>query len=199
MKTIWISAIGFAAGAGIGAGATYYSVKKIFEAKADEEIAKMEAYYAKKHDELNAMEEQIKLTEDISETEKPVEEDVKAVKKAYNKLADQYNTITEEKPKKGRKKKKIEEPYVISAAEFEEQNGFDKVIVSYFEEDEVLMTDDEEVMENGSSVLGVMNLEQFGASGDGDDTVYIRNETFGTDYQVVLEDGSYRNFIENQG
>lgn len=191
MKKFVSNGIIFLAGASIGAGATYLSVKKIFEAKADKEIKEMEDYYVKKHNELKEVEENKKV-EEIKEDFPP------EVKEEYNELASKYNTIT--KPKKTKKSKKKEiKPYVISATEYEDNNGFDKIILSYFEDDEVLMYQDETVMENANDVIGMVNLEQFGITGDGDDTVYIRNETFGADYQVVLEDGSYRNFIENQG
>lgn len=178
----------FAGGALTGGLTTWFAVKKYYEAKADIEIQEMEDYYKKK-------------------IEAAAEE--KKTKEEYKEIAEMYDTVSNEpveEPKKASKvvkKKKstkaTKEPYVISADEYADDDTYDKVIVSYFEDDEVLMLQDETIFDNGIMILGAINLEQFGTSGDGDDTVYIRNETFGTDYEVVLESGSYRQFIENQG
>ena len=63
------------------------------------------------------------------------------------------------------------------------------------------MLEDESLFEDGINALGPMNLEHFGMMEDDPepDTIYIRNEARGVDYEVVREDGSYENFLANNG
>lgn len=192
-KTIYISAISFGVGALLGCGATYVALKEAYATKEENDIQELSEWYDKKFKELEIQKNNIAAYKEMAaeycnkDKEEQVEEPVivKPVVKGKTK-------------KKKASDPEITEPYIISEDQYEDDNGFDKLIVSYFEEDEVLMFDNEEVFDNGQQVLGALNLSQFNDLKD-DDTIYIRNEKFGADYQVVLESGSYQNFIEKQG
>ena len=93
-------------------------------------------------------------------------------------------------PPKGRKR------YCISPDEFIELDGREKVTLTYFEEDQVFMDENEEAYLNGLKDIGKSNLDQVGNYEDG--TLYVRNDDNGTDYEIIFEDGSYANYIEGR-
>lgn len=84
-----------------------------------------------------------------------------------------------------------DEPYPITAGEFcNTRTYYDKVSLNYFQEDDVVSDDRDEVMENASQILG--DLQSAMGRADGRNLVYIRNEALEVDYEITLVDGSYR-------
>lgn len=77
------------------------------------------------------------------------------------------------------------EPYPISEEAFyEECNHFDKITLSFYEDDEVLTEDDEEVIEDKTRIVGDC-LERFGELSSDPEVVYVRNEYLQIDYEVI--------------
>ena len=207
MKRSVREALIFLSGGLLGGAAGVYGTYKYFFARADKEINDMQNYYERKLDDLKEMQDQINLTKDIDEEKKPsvVTEDLdKEELEEYSEMIDKlkYNKISTKPKKKAKKEIDISnQPKIISYDEYSEDNNYEKVVVSYFEDDGTLMLEDESLFEDGINVLGPMNLEHFGMMDDDPepDTIYIRNEALGVDYEVVREDGSYENFLANNG
>jgi hypothetical protein len=82
-------------------------------------------------------------------------------------------------------------PYIITHVEnMENETGFDQVTVTYYEGDDVLADERDDVIEDHDSVIGKHNLKFGHRSGD-KNVVYIRNEVLRIDYEVLRSIGSY--------
>lgn len=87
-------------------------------------------------------------------------------------------------------------PYVISVDEYMEDsydNGtqYDKSTVTYFDGDNTLVDDREEIIPDIDRTLGINNLTRFGHKSKDKNVVYIRNERLETDFEVLLDRSSY--------
>ena len=197
----------FLSGAGAGVLGTWLYLKERYLARADAEIEDMRLHYEAKLEDLKEMERDILLTADLKEENKEIISE-NGYENDQNSI--ENPVISEDIVKKARKKSKkavredpidIPAPHIISFDEYTDDTSYEKCILSYFEEDEVVMDNNEEVVTDAFNILGKDNLEQFGmVYGDfDDDTLYIRNELLGFDYEVVREGGSYENFVKNCG
>ena len=83
-------------------------------------------------------------------------------------------------------------PYVISRDRFalDEEDGqyFDKITLTYYPRDRMLLDDEEEPIEDVPGTVGWKNLRQFGGESGDPDIVYIRNHRLSTDFEVVREE-----------
>ena len=84
-------------------------------------------------------------------------------------------------------------PYVIHRDEYnnETPDGFDQYTLTYFEGDDVLCRDDDTVIEDQDSVVGLGNLTKFGHGSGDPNIVYVRNHELRVDLEVVHSDGKY--------
>lgn len=101
--------------------------------------------------------------------------------------------IAEASAKKEKKKADISErthPYLLEEDEYYSDRKFEKRVVTYFPDDEVFMYDDETVEDNGMMMIGAENLEHFGEF-DNPEEIFVRNDEYGIDFNVILEEGSY--------
>lgn len=84
-------------------------------------------------------------------------------------------------------------PFVISQQVFaleldEEGEKFDKVVLTYYPHERVLVNDDEETEDDLEALIGWESLGSFGGDDHGDpDVVYVRNPRLRTDFEVVRE------------
>ncbi len=86
------------------------------------------------------------------------------------------------------------DPTVITMEEYYVANskGFEKMVLTYYEKDDVLCDPNNEVVPVPEALLGPDGLLKFG-NGSGDpDTVYIRNPLTSTVYEVVMLHKSYQ-------
>ena len=84
------------------------------------------------------------------------------------------------------------EPYVISRLEFEDNEaGYDQISLTYYDGDDTLCDDKDSRIPDIDRVIGQRNLEYFGHASDDERVVYVRNEKFGTDYEIFKNDGEY--------
>jgi len=88
------------------------------------------------------------------------------------------------------------EPYIIHADEFAaDEMDFVQLTCTYYEKDDVLATDhDNEPFNNYPRVVGEL---RFGHGSNDPNVVYIRNETSKTEYEIMLDKGSWEE--ETQG
>ena len=122
----------------------------------------------------------------------------KRLKKNYNTqsevdlstLAKKYKTADLEE------KEIIPEPYVISLEEFsEEKDNFDKTTLYYYELDDTLTEQNDEIITDIYSTIGDNALSSFGEDSQDPEIVYVRNEKISTDYEVVRHDASYATVV----
>jgi hypothetical protein len=79
-------------------------------------------------------------------------------------------------------------PYTIGPDAYNDDMIFDKQTITYYAGNDALVTDEDEVLYINDTI-GRESLDKFGEYEE--DTVYVRNEKLGMDYEVVYFDGCY--------
>ena len=188
MKNILI----FLAGAGVGAGATWYFVKKHYEKKADDEIndvvTRFKAYketlqeeYAGVPDENpNPNYEGNSRRNNVVSMERPVQSD--SDEELSNGIIDDPKGEHEGVA-----------PYVISEEEFGEEDYDQKTLYWYYR-DNILATDEDIEVEDKFTTVGDA-LEEF-KKDRYIERVLVRNEQDETDYEILI---SEKHFYEVTG
>ena len=162
--------LAFAVGASIGAAATYILVKRKYEKMASEDIEAMKKHYQSKDEDEDVVENEEK-EEESSEPAPPTNYD-DLVNKMYT---GKYPIESTDKP------------YIIDEDRYHSSyHGYDKVILTYYEEDGTL-ADDDYVYDDIDYAIGIDNLKLF----DVQDVLYIRNPHGGYDAEVRKNPGSY--------
>lgn len=86
-------------------------------------------------------------------------------------------------------------PYIISEWQFmhDGEHEDEKMSLLYFEGDETLVDERETLIPNVEEIVGHANLHRFGTGTRDNNTLYIRNEKIGADYEIIRD---VRNFTE---
>lgn len=95
-----------------------------------------------------------------------------------------------------------EKPYQITLGEFyQERREYDKNTIDWYDGDNVVLDEQEEVIANVVAYVGCSMKELFGeAPLDGDpDSRFVRNDRYGSDYEVIRHHGSYRELAGGAG
>lgn len=118
---------------------------------------------------------------DPAELEHPQEEDSKDYQK-WEQLSDNANQHYNDNV----------EPYVISIEQFSEENDhYDKSTIYFYEDDETLADENEEIIQDILSVIGGSALSSFGCGSGDREIVYVRNDKMEIDYEVIRLSKSY--------
>ena len=179
----------FISGVAIGAASSWYLTKDKYEKYANEEINKIRRYYlkksAKKEETITAypMEatEIAKGTVDVASFEEPVEvmlENIVEVLEDYG--ADPE--IPEHK---------TESIYEIEGIDFGEFDNYECITLTYYILDNVLCDDMMKPLDDREAIVGNFDFESFKVT----DCIYIRNDNLHSDYEVIMEDGKYSDYI----
>lgn len=84
-------------------------------------------------------------------------------------------------------------PYVLDHKEFEEnESGFGQSTLTWYEADDTLTDERDEILSSPTDVIGSEFRTLFGQGSQDDNTVHIRNEKLGLEFEVVKSDGSYK-------
>lgn len=85
-----------------------------------------------------------------------------------------------------------EVPYIITVNEFMQgEQDFEKITVTYYEGDEVLVDERDEVIHDLEGTVSSSCLNFFGQGSNDDSIVYVRNEKLEVDFEVVRHQGRY--------
>ena len=183
MKGLFIFAAGVVAGAVAGA----YLVKDKIMADAKQEIEEVREYYRSK--------KESKKEETVEE--QPVEE-VKE-EKEYKTIVENSGYVNYNKPEQIIQHSVLEDtPYAIDPEEFgdKEEEGWDTTTLTYFA-DGVLVDDVDDIVEQPDVVVGLDNLRIFEEFPDAT-CVYVRNETWRTDFEILRDDWKWSDLQEPQ-
>lgn len=181
----------FAAGLAVGAVAGAVLVKNKVLADAKAEIDEVREYYRKSRGVVEEVEEK----EEVKEVEKKEYElkDIQVKDEPKTGLTN-YNQITKMYMSKDEFQTPMyDDPFVIDPSEFGENPEYDTETLTYFA-DGVLVDDVDDVIEEPDIVVGLENLkifEEFGAT-----TVYVRNDIYKTDYEIIRDDWNYSDLKE---
>ena len=183
MKNLFI----FAAGVVVGAVTGAYLVKDKVMADAKQEIDEVREYYKSKK-----KEEKVEKVEE--KQEEPKVEEKEEYQEITRKYVD-YNKVVEA-PKNHSVME--DEPYTINPEEFgdKEDEGWDTMTITYFA-DKVLVNDVDEVIEDPEVVVGLDNLKIFEEFPEAT-CVYVRNETWRTDFEILRDDWKWSDLQEPQ-
>ena len=179
--------LGFAAGLVVGAVAGIYLAKDKIMADAKQEIEEVREYYKSKKESKKeeVKEEQVEQVEQ----EQPKEE-----KEEYKEIVNNY--VNYNKIEQSPVQTILEDtPYIIDVDEFGMNEEYDTMCLTYFA-DGVLVDDSDEVVEDPDVVVGLDNLkifEEFGAS-----AVYVRNEIWKTDFEILKDDWNWADLQETE-
>jgi hypothetical protein len=95
---------------------------------------------------------------------------------------------------KERSRRTSNRPYVIHVDEVRESEEYDMVTYTYYEEDDVLCNEMDEVIGKGlerDSLIGEANLNRFGHGSEDPSKVYIRNDQLEMQMEVIRSPNSY--------
>ena len=80
-------------------------------------------------------------------------------------------------------------PYVITKTEFmDTKPGYDKICADYYVDDPaeiVCEAETKEIIDEVDKYVGKANLKRFGEASENKDIVYVRNDYFGIDYEIL--------------
>ena len=156
----------FTTGVVLGTLAASKYFKEKYEKISQEEIESVKEVYKKKEEELKTL-------------NKGVEE--------YNKIADKYTNITNQYKKGMSTVRDQIGPYVITPEEFDEE-GYETISLTYYA-DGVLTDEQDFPIEDAEDTVGNDALNSFGEYED--DSVYVRDDDKGIDYEILLDVRKY--------
>lgn len=181
----------FAAGLAVGAVAGAVIVKNKVLADAKAEIEEVREYYRESRGQKDEHVEEVKEVEKKEYELKDIQikDEPKTEKEHtnYNQIAKMYTSKNEFQTPM------YDDPFVIDPSEFGENPEYDTETLTYFA-DGVLVDDVDDVIEEPDIVVGLENLkvfEEFGAT-----TVYVRNDIYKTDYEIIRDDWNYSDLKE---
>jgi hypothetical protein len=84
-------------------------------------------------------------------------------------------------------------PYIIHVDERDDQQAYDSVTFTYYEADDVLCNERDEVIAEGErdKMIGETHLEKFGHGSNDASIVYVRNDSLEMDFEIVRSPNSY--------
>ena len=193
---------GMLLGGGLGSVGTLIVLKRKLNREKEQEIEELRAYYKKKMRELDAKSGEKKPVKNENE-EKMVENDTKnsenLVKKVglaerntadlgrqkvhnehvdytkFNKISENY-TGTEARDL-------FQYPHEITEDEFDHEEGYKKVILTYYECDDIIADVNDRQSEYTVEDFGYENMNDFGFEG----IKYLRNNKREEDYKIIYE------------
>ena len=187
MNTKVACAIAFVAGAAVGVAASWRVLDTKYKKLADKEIASVKELFYSKPVENN---EEPDESEEEEFEQSPEEDFTEEEKEEYVNLTSNYTnyatkSVVEEEPN-------VEitdcEPYVISPVELGDCD-YDVIDLIYYEGDNTLTDEEDEIIDDVGDLIGWESLEHFGEYED--DSVCVRNDVRKVDYEVLLDVRKY--------
>lgn len=181
----------FLAGATVGAATAWVCLRKRYEQIAQEEIDSVKAAFAEKKPVFtneNRIDEQVENQHkaDIAKL-KPdlVDYAAKLQEEGYVNYTEHSKKNTEEK----KEDPMLDTPYVISPDEFGATDNYAQISLVYYDGDEVLADEEDEIVEDIAGTVGEDFAEHFGEYED--DSVFVRNDRLRCDYEISKDNRSY--------
>ena len=183
----------FTIGAGFGALVTYQLLKDKYEAIAQEEIESVKQVFGRSEPKEGDRDGDV-VDEDYARPDMPNMAEKSRYKKIVKKYT-AYNAINGEGKVVDSFEAERPSCYVISLDTFGNENpDYDKISISYYEDDDTLADEQDEIMQEVEGTIGEALL-CFGDQSDDPDVVYVRNERLSIDYEVVRLHRSYQEAV----
>lgn len=196
MNTKVACAIAFVAGAAVGVAASWRVLDTKYKKLADKEIASVKELFYSKPVENN---EEPDESEEKKFEQSPEEDFTEEEKKEYTNIASSYTNYATKSVVKEEPNVEIidsepnveitdSEPYVISPVELGDCD-YDVIDLIYYEGDNTLTDEEDEIINDVGELIGWESLEHFGEYED--DSVCVRNDIRKVDYEVLLDVRKY--------
>jgi hypothetical protein len=82
-------------------------------------------------------------------------------------------------------------PWIMHFEEYQQSECSHQVTITYFEGDDVLIDESDEVISKKDEVVGMENLEKFGHGSSDPNVVYVRNPKLDVEYEILRHEGHY--------
>lgn len=181
----------FIIGTVTGSVVTWYLLKDKYEALAQEEIDSVKEVFLRREQELKDQSVKKTVAEGIKDADKE-KPDLKEYarrleKEGYTRYSD-FGSDGEEKP--------VSEagPYVIPPEQFGDNEEHEQISLTYYA-DGVLADENDEVIEDVEDAVGIDSLNHFGEYED--DSVFVRNDARKCDYEILLDQRTYSEVVED--
>lgn len=215
-------AAGAAAGALVAFKVAYVKAETKYSKISDEEIAEMREHYQEKVRAFEASKQKEDLEElvaergykpegeappmavtppagllddadEVKEGPVPAAPPVKEEATVHNIFQDAEPTKTDWDYHEERRRRSPDRPYVIHTDERAEFEGYSDVTLTYYEADDVLCNERDEIVDPSErdKLVGEKNLERFGHGSEDPSIVYIRNDELEIVYEVVKSPNSF--------
>lgn len=201
MKNFLIAAGAF--GLGFYVSKSYY--QQHYLNVANEEVAAAKVYYEDSFMQKEAareatVEEAVKSLQEyqgdlnLETPEKPTTNEVVDYTKFYEDDVPEegFKNNVRRVPAPSREEPIHRPPYIIPTDDFlNDTRGFDQMTLNYHSDGGVVSNEKDEKVKDAEELLGKENLTKFGELSGNQDIVYIRNEEYGKDFEVIRTIGSY--------
>lgn len=164
-----------------GASITFALAKEKYVQKAESEIESIREFYKSKQDGEDTKKQDTTAAE-------PHENEIDYLR--YNQLLGKYSVSNTDADISEKKQIGEERPYTISPEEFGELEGYQRVSLTYYA-DQILADDNDELVDDIDSTVGIDSLTHFGEYED--DSVFVRNDALQCDYEILMD---YRKFSD---
>jgi hypothetical protein len=204
-KKFWKSVLIFAAGATIGALVAYEISRRKYETEYfdDDYEPRNKIKADKDFNPGNTIDDEVKIV-DISKDRYR-----KTIKNLGYNRDESINPAELESPPEDKNDEEDEyesekisydtngdEPHIISLEEFaEEKVYYDKITLSFYEDDEVLTDEGEEIIDDPVALVGEDALQSFGVMSEDPEVVYVRNDNLQIDYEIIRLSKSYQETV----
>ena len=192
----------FAAGAGIGSVVTWRLVKKYYNNVANEEVADVKAWYARKYGERSESKKADAIRDGIRDgikdgMKKPVtENDIRNLAAQLQNMGYvDYSNKGDEPVKKTEKIEEkeevddVERPYVIEPRYFDEYDDYNTINLTLYADGVLVDDSSNEPVEDVDETVGLDNLDHIGEYEE--DAVHIRNDKLRCDYEILCDTKKY--------
>lgn len=82
-------------------------------------------------------------------------------------------------------------PFIMHLEEYQQSECSHQVTITYFEGDDVLVDESDEVISKKDEVVGMENLNKFGYGSNDPNVVYVRNPKLDVEYEILRHQGHY--------
>lgn len=176
----------FVSGVAIGAASAWYFTKDKYEKYANEEINEVRKYYLKKREKIDNIEvidasEITTGTIDVTSFEEPVG----SLLENLAEVLEDYGGDPEIP------EHKEESIYEIDGIDFGEFDNYECITLTYYILDNVLCDDMMQPLDDRKAIVGNFDFEKAYIT----DCIYIRNDNLHSDYEVLMQDSKYSDYI----
>lgn len=184
----------FIFGAAVGSAATWTYAKKKYELIAQEEIDSVKEVFSKRENSNTVKEAEFNKQEEKTDLK---EYAAKIRENNYTNYSDtdSKSETKRETRKQDERDKKGYFAYVITPQEFGEFDDYEKISLSYFD-DQILADENLDIVDDIEETVGVDSLTHFGEYED--DSVFVRNDERKCDYEILLDHRNYEDVIKKK-